>query len=62
MGSRHPVLNVPSGRAGNGVPTVVQVVARPYDDPAALRLGAAAEARLGPRSDPGRRPGLAHQG
>ncbi|MFF6787051.1 hypothetical protein [Streptomyces sp. NPDC012510] len=62
IASRHPVLNVPSGRAGNGVPTGVQIVARPFDDLTAFRLGAAAKARLGLWSDPDWRPGLAHHG
>ncbi|MFZ4717833.1 MAG: amidase [Ilumatobacteraceae bacterium] len=42
--SRCPVLSVPSGVAANGVPTGVQVVARPYDDVTAFRVGAAVEA------------------
>ena len=62
IASRHPVLNVPSGRASNGVPTGVQIVARPFDDLTAFRLGAAAEARLGLWSDPDWRPNLAHHG
>ncbi|MBA5635755.1 amidase [Duganella sp. LX20W] len=52
--SRHPVLNVPSGIAGNGVPTGVQIVGRPYDEPTAFRIGAALEAALWQ----GRRPAL----
>jgi aspartyl-tRNA(Asn)/glutamyl-tRNA(Gln) amidotransferase subunit A len=47
IASRHPVLSVPSGRASNGVPTGVQVVARPYDDVTVFRVGAAAERELG---------------
>jgi aspartyl-tRNA(Asn)/glutamyl-tRNA(Gln) amidotransferase subunit A len=47
IASRHPVLSVPSGRASNGVPTGVQVVARPYDDVTAFQVGAAAERELG---------------
>ncbi|MFM9452074.1 amidase family protein [Streptomyces europaeiscabiei] len=62
IASRHPVLNVPSGRAGNGVPTGVQIVARLFDDLTAFRLGAAAEARLGLWNDPDWRPKLAHHG
>lgn len=42
--SRCPVLSVPSGLGSNGVPTGVQVVARPYDDAMAFRVGAAVEA------------------
>ncbi|WP_320670506.1 amidase [Patulibacter defluvii] len=39
-----PVLAVPSGVAGNGVPTGVQLVGRPYDDATPFALGAAVEA------------------
>ncbi|MEN9645728.1 MAG: hypothetical protein RL238_2397 [Actinomycetota bacterium] len=42
--SRCPVVSVPSGVAANGVPTGVQVVARPYDDVTAFRVAAAVEA------------------
>jgi len=42
--SRCPVMSVPSGLAPNGVPTGVQVVARPYDDATAFRVAAAIEA------------------
>jgi aspartyl-tRNA(Asn)/glutamyl-tRNA(Gln) amidotransferase subunit A len=56
IASRHPVLNVPSGRASNGVPTGVQVVARPYDDITAFHVGAAAERELGLWADPSWRP------
>jgi aspartyl-tRNA(Asn)/glutamyl-tRNA(Gln) amidotransferase subunit A len=41
--SRSPVLSVPSGRAADGVPTGIQIAARPYDDVAAFRIGAALE-------------------
>ncbi|WP_088320117.1 amidase [Kineosporia sp. R_H_3] len=58
VASRHPVLNVPSGRASNGVPTGVQVVARPYDDVTAFHVGAAAERELGLWADPAWRPAL----
>ncbi|MBA5687053.1 amidase [Rugamonas apoptosis] len=44
--SRHPVLNVPSGVASNGVPTGVQIVGRPYDETTAFRVGAALERAL----------------
>src|SRR3954453_16057068 len=47
VASRHPVLAVPSGIASNGVPTGVQVVARPYGDGTAFQVGAAAERGLG---------------
>jgi amidase len=41
--SRCPVLAVPSGFAGNGVPTGVQIVGRTYDDETVFRVGAALE-------------------
>jgi aspartyl-tRNA(Asn)/glutamyl-tRNA(Gln) amidotransferase subunit A len=58
VASRHPVLAVPSGLAGNGVPTGVQVVARTYDDVTAFQVGAAAERELGLWADPTWRPHL----
>lgn len=39
IASRCPVLSVPSGLATNGVPTGVQVVGRPFDDPAVFAIG-----------------------
>lgn len=42
--SRCAVVSVPSGKAANGVPTGVQVVARPYDDVTAFRVAGAVEA------------------
>ncbi len=56
IASRHPVLNVPSGRASNGVPTGVQIVGRTYDDVMPFRIGAAAERELRWWSDPSWRP------
>jgi aspartyl-tRNA(Asn)/glutamyl-tRNA(Gln) amidotransferase subunit A len=41
---RSPVMSVPSGIARNGVPTGIQIVGRPYDDPAVFRAAAAYEA------------------
>ena len=38
-----PVLAVPSGVADNGVPTGVQIVARPFDDARVFEVGAALE-------------------
>jgi aspartyl-tRNA(Asn)/glutamyl-tRNA(Gln) amidotransferase subunit A len=58
VASRHPVLAVPSGLAPNGVPTGVQVVARPYDDVTAFHVGAAAERELGLWADASWRPTL----
>jgi Asp-tRNA(Asn)/Glu-tRNA(Gln) amidotransferase A subunit family amidase len=41
--SRNPVLSVPSGHTAEGVPTGVQIAARPYEDVAAFRIAAALE-------------------
>jgi aspartyl-tRNA(Asn)/glutamyl-tRNA(Gln) amidotransferase subunit A len=41
--NRCPVLAVPSGVAGNGVPTGVQIVGHPYDEATVFRVGAAVE-------------------
>ncbi len=41
--SRSPVLSVPSGTSAEGVPTGIQIAARPYDDVSAFRIGAALE-------------------
>lgn len=38
-----PVLAVPSGVAANNLPTGIQIVARPYDDAGAFRVGAVLE-------------------
>jgi aspartyl-tRNA(Asn)/glutamyl-tRNA(Gln) amidotransferase subunit A len=43
IANRCPVLAVPSGFADCGLPTGIQVVAHPYDDPTAFRIGAAIE-------------------
>ena len=43
IASHHPVLAVPSGCAGNGIPTGVQVVARADDDLTAFRVAAGIE-------------------
>ncbi|MGP3961744.1 amidase family protein [Nonomuraea sp. 3N208] len=43
IASRCPVLDVPSGRASNGVPTGVQIVGRSYDDATVFHVGAAVE-------------------
>jgi amidase len=47
MLSRCPVMSVPSGRARNGVPTGIQIVARSYDDVRVFRAAAAYEGALG---------------
>jgi Asp-tRNA(Asn)/Glu-tRNA(Gln) amidotransferase A subunit family amidase len=56
--SRCPVLAVPSGRAGNGVPTGVQIVGRAYDDPTVFRVGHAIEAADPWYTSTGHRPEL----
>jgi Asp-tRNA(Asn)/Glu-tRNA(Gln) amidotransferase A subunit family amidase len=38
-----PAMNVPSGLAQDGLPTGVQIVGRPYDDPSVFRVGKALE-------------------
>ena len=43
MLARCPVLQVPSGRAENGVPTGVQIVGRTFEDADVFRIGAAIE-------------------
>ncbi|MFK7944020.1 MAG: amidase [Paracoccaceae bacterium] len=40
-----PALSVPSGMTTEGLPTAAQIVTRRFDDPLALRIGAAIEAR-----------------
>ena len=58
IASRCPVLSVPSGRAGNGVPTGVQIVGPTYDEEVVFRIAAALE-RVRPWfSDPAWRPPL----
>ena len=56
--SRLPCLSVPSGFAGDGVPTGVQIAANPYDDRAAFRVARAVEALLPLYGDAGTRPRL----
>ena len=41
--NRCPVLAVPSGVAGDGVPTGLQIVGHPYDEATVFRVGAAVE-------------------
>jgi amidase len=47
MLSRCPVLQVPSGRAKNGVPTGIQLVGRTYSDADVFQAGLAYETALG---------------
>jgi Asp-tRNA(Asn)/Glu-tRNA(Gln) amidotransferase A subunit family amidase len=52
-----PAISVPSGCAGDGIPTGVQLVGRPYDDPSVFRAARMLE-RVRPWLDaPERRPG-----
>lgn len=44
IANRCPVLAVPSGMADCGIPTGVQIVGHPFDDPTVFRVGAALEA------------------
>jgi Asp-tRNA(Asn)/Glu-tRNA(Gln) amidotransferase A subunit family amidase len=43
MYNRCPVLSVPAGMTGAGLPVGIQIVARPYDDVTAFRIGRAVE-------------------
>jgi Asp-tRNA(Asn)/Glu-tRNA(Gln) amidotransferase A subunit family amidase len=52
---RCPVLSVPTGFDGAGLPTAMQIVGHPCDDPGVLRIGRALEER---RPWAGRRPPL----
>ena len=45
--SRCPVVNVPSGRAPNGVPTGIQIVGKTYCDQDVLSIALAYEAEIG---------------
>jgi aspartyl-tRNA(Asn)/glutamyl-tRNA(Gln) amidotransferase subunit A len=58
IASRCPVLSVPSGRAGNGVPTGLSVVGRTYDDVTAFRVAAAHEERYAWYAHPEHRPAI----
>lgn len=53
-----PVMSVPSGRAGNGVPTGIQLVGRTFDDITVFSAAAAYENAVGGWFADGRRPGL----
>ncbi|MFF9813536.1 amidase [Streptomyces sp. NPDC014006] len=43
INNRCPVLNVPSGMSSWGLPTGLQIVGHPYDDPTVFRVGKALE-------------------
>jgi len=53
-----PVLAVPSGMTGGGLPTGIQIVGRPFDDVTVFRIGAALEQRRPWLDTPERRPAL----
>lgn len=38
-----PAISIPSGRTRDGLPTAVQIIGRPFDDPTVLRVAAAVE-------------------
>ena len=46
IANRCPVLAVPSGMADCGIPTGIQIVGHPFDDPTVFRVGAALETVL----------------
>ncbi|QGX97403.1 amidase [Roseovarius faecimaris] len=58
MMSRCPVMSVPSGFAGNGVPTGVQIVGRTYDDVSVFRVAADLERVQPLYGEEGARPKL----
>jgi Asp-tRNA(Asn)/Glu-tRNA(Gln) amidotransferase A subunit family amidase len=59
MFSRCPVLAVPSGMTDAGLPTGIQIVGRPLDDPAVFRVAHALERQRPWLNNPARRPSLA---
>ncbi len=57
--SRCPVISLPSGRAGNGVPTGIQIVGKTYRDADVFRAAMAYEQETGPWFEtPEERPSL----
>ncbi len=58
MLSRCPVLNVPSGRAANGVPTGMQIVGPTYEDEVVFQAAMTYEAAVGPFYSEAERPKL----
>jgi aspartyl-tRNA(Asn)/glutamyl-tRNA(Gln) amidotransferase subunit A len=58
IASRCPVLSVPSGLSGAGVPTGLSIVGKTYDDVTAFRIAAAHEERLPWLTASGPRPVL----
>ena len=58
MFGRCPVLSVPSGLTDAGLPTGVQIVGRPFDDPTVFRVASALEQQRPWLDTPSRRPPL----
>ena len=56
--SRMPVISVPTGFAGTGVPTGMQIAGRPYDDREVFRIARAFERERPWLNDPRSRPTL----
>ncbi len=56
--NRNPVLSAPTGRAGNGVPTGMQIVAPTYDDATCFRIAAAHDSQFSPLFSAGGMPDL----
>ena len=56
MYNRCPVLAVPSGMTDSGLPTGIQIIGRPYDDPTVFQIAAALEDRRPWLDRPERRP------
>jgi Asp-tRNA(Asn)/Glu-tRNA(Gln) amidotransferase A subunit family amidase len=58
IASRCPVISVPSGLSGDGVPTGLSIVGKTYDDVTVFRIAAAHEERMPWLDVARRRPGL----
>ena len=59
MYNRCPVMAVPSGKATSGVPTGIQIIGRPHDDPTVFRIARAFEKERPWLDCAERRPNLA---
>jgi Asp-tRNA(Asn)/Glu-tRNA(Gln) amidotransferase A subunit family amidase len=58
IASRCPVMTVPSGLSGDGVPTGLSIVGKTFDDVTVFQIAAAHEERLPWLDAPARRPAL----
>ena len=58
MYNRCPVMAVPSGRATSGVPTGLQIIGRPQDDPTVFKIARAFEKERPWLDSAERRPNL----